>query len=79
MKVTIEKIYEILNEIIPGIDFKIETKLVDSDILDSFDIATLAAELEDIFDIEITVNDLVPENFNSGLSIYELVLNRQNE
>lgn len=68
-----EKIYEILEQIIPGVDVKSANNLVDGKILTSLNIIRLVATLNDEFDIEITPLHLVPENFNSAKSIYNLV------
>ena len=66
-------IMEILEEARPDVDFTKETRLIDDEILDSFDIISIVGELNDAFDIEINVNDLLPENFNSAEAIFELV------
>lgn len=68
-----EKIYEILEKIIPNADFRNATDLVDSKILTSLNIAKLVASLNKEFDIEITPLHLLPENFNSVESIWALV------
>ena len=68
-----EKILEILEDCCPGIDFLGETSLIDGAILSSLDIVTIVGELNDEFNIEITVDDLTPENFNSVQAISALV------
>ena len=68
-----EKVIEILGDINPDIDYTAETSLIDGGLLDSFDIVSLVGELNDAFDISITVVDLVPENFNSAEAIWKLV------
>ncbi len=68
-----EKVIEILGDINPDIDYTAETSLIDGGLLDSFDIVSLVGELDDAFDISITVVDLVPENFNSADAMAELV------
>lgn len=74
-----DNIIEILEQIKPGVDFRTEENLIEEEILDSFDIVTLVAKLNDEFDIEITPADLVPENFNSAEKIYELVTRLEEE
>ena len=68
-----ERIYEILEQIIPNTDFKDAKDLVDSKILTSLNIVRLVSMLNEEFDIEITPIHLIPENFNSVESIWNLV------
>ena len=72
-------IIKILEQIKPGVDFSVEENLIEEEMLDSFDIVTLVAKLNEEFDIEITPADLVPENFNSAKKIYELVTRLEEE
>ena len=59
-----EQILEILDDINSDVDYESDVMLIDEEILDSFDIVSLVSELNSCFDINITVVDLVPENFN---------------
>ena len=68
-----EQLLSIMREIRPDVDFETETKLIDDEILDSFDIISIVSEVNDQFGIEINVDDLLPENFNSAKSLYELI------
>lgn len=74
-----DSIIKILEQIKPGVDFNTEENLIEEEILDSFDIVTLVAKLNDEFDIEISPADLIPENFNSAKKIYELVQKLEDE
>lgn len=74
-----ENLMEILSELRPDVDFENEKSLIDDGVLDSFDIVSLVGELNDEFDIEITPNYLIPENFNSADAIYALVTKLQDE
>ncbi len=68
-----EELKEILTGIHPEVDYETETGLIDRRIFDSFDVITLVGELMDTFDIEITAEQMVPENFNSMQDIWNLV------
>lgn len=72
-----EELLQILTEVVPGVDFEAETALVDDEILESLDIVTIVSEIKDVFDVEITVDDLVPENFNSVEAILALIQARK--
>ena len=70
---------EILEGTRPEIDFETETALIDDQLLDSFDIISIVSEINDIFDISINVNDLLPENFNSADAILALIIRLQEQ
>lgn len=68
-----EELKELLEGIRPDIDFETEDKLIDNGILDSIDILSIITEVNDAFDVDINVQFLLPENFNSMTAIYELI------
>ena len=68
-----EELKEILEGIRPDIDFDKEKKLIDDGILDSIDIIGMITEINDNFDLDINVQYLLPENFNSIEAIYALI------
>ncbi len=68
-----DKILAILKDNCPGIDFENEKALVDDGLLDSFDVVAIVSDLTSEFDIDITINDIIPENFNSLEAINALV------
>ena len=68
-----DKLMQILRELNPDIPFETEDALIDGGMLDSFDIVTLVAEIDDAFGIEIPAEALIPENFNSAKAIYALI------
>jgi len=68
-----DRIIEILKEMLPKVDVENQTKLVDDRILTSINILKLVTTLQKEFDIEITPVDMLPENFNSAQAIYNLV------
>lgn len=74
-----EELMEILNDLHPDVDFETEERLVDDKILDSFDIVSLIAEINETYDIAITAKDILPENFNSAKSLYALIQKLEEE
>ena len=68
-----EKLYEILEEIRPDVDFRNVNTLVTDGYIDSFDIVTIIASIEDEFSVEIPVDSMLPENFDSVENILKLI------
>ncbi len=74
-----EDLLEILRDLHPDIDFEKEEGLIDDGILDSFDIVTLISEIGENFDVTISAEHIVPENFNSAQAIYALIEKLEDE
>lgn len=72
-----EQVLKILKAVRQDVDFEKETALIDDGILDSFDIISIVADLNDAFDIDITADELEPENFNTLDAIVALVKSLQ--
>lgn len=66
-------ILSILTELHPEVDFETETALIDRDILDSFDIVSLVAEIDARCGIVIPPEALTPDNLNSAAAIFDLL------
>ena len=71
------KLLQILTETCPGVDFTKETALVDDGFLESLDLVTSVSEIMATFDIELNVDDLLPENFNSVPAMLRLIQSRK--
>lgn len=68
-----EKLMKILKDLHQDVDFENNTKLIDSKILDSFDIITIITEVEIEYDVAIPAEEIVPENFNSAKALFALI------
>lgn len=74
-----EKLLEILSQIRSDIDFDKEKALVDDGVLDSFDIVSIVSELGMEYDIDISIDDMTAENFNSAEAMFEMITRIQDE
>ena len=68
-----ERLYEILEDIQPGVNYKECENLIDGHFLDSLSIIALVAELEDEYDITIPAVELIPANFNSAKAMWKMI------
>ena len=68
-----DELMSILSGVRPDVAFDKEERLMDDGILDSLDIVMLVGELNEAFDVSISVDELLPENFNSAQAIYALI------
>lgn len=74
-----EELMEILERLRPELEFEKEDKLIDDGILDSFDLVSLIGEINDSFDVEVSFDDIEPENFNSVEAMLTLISKLQEE
>ena len=68
-----ERLYEILEDIQPGVTYKESENLIDGHFLDSLSIIALVAELEDEYDITIPAVEIIPANFNSAKAMWKMI------
>lgn len=68
-----DKVLEILRDHLPFVDFENEKGLITNGVIESLDLVMIVSEISEEFDIEIGIDDLIPENFNSAEQIYQLV------
>lgn len=74
-----EQLLEILEEIRPDLDFANCQDLIDGHHLNSLDIISIVAELEDAFDITVPTVEVVPHNFNSAQNLWAMIQRLQEE
>jgi acyl carrier protein len=70
---TIDKLLAILNDLHPDIDFAAHTALIGEGVLDSFDIVTVVADVDDAYGVSIPAEEILPENFNSAQALFALI------
>jgi len=68
-----DTLLEILQEMHPEVDYLTHTALIDDKIIDSFDVITLVAEINDRMDVSIPPEEIIPENFNSYATLKALI------
>ena len=68
-----EQLLKILTDCCPDVDFEREQALIDDGLLESLDIVTIVSDIMFVFGVEISVDDLLPENFNSVDAMLELI------
>lgn len=68
-----EKVIAILNEVKPTRDLSDIEDIIEGGYLDSFELMSLISLLSEGFDVEIGVDEIVPENFNSVAAMVAMV------
>ena len=73
-----EDLFHVLIQFNDNIDYKNETALLTDGIIDSVSLVELVTELEKSFFIDIPLEEIIPENFNSIENIWGMIERLQN-
>lgn len=68
-----EKLLEILKSIKPGVDFEKSEDMIEEGLIDSFDVVSIVAKINEEFDIDFTVSEIIPENFKTPKTLYDTI------
>lgn len=68
-----EELLELLKEVNPNIDYENETALMSGKVIDSIDMTTILAEIEDRFDIEIDMEYISPKYFDTVAAMWAMI------
>ena len=79
METAMDEILAILKDLHPDVDFMTCNTLIDNKIIDSYDIISIITGIQDEFDLVISPDKIIPENFNSAQAIWALVQKMQAE
>lgn len=68
-----EHLRKILTQINDHVDFEREKEILSAGLLDSVELVEIIAAIEEEYGIEIPLDDIEPENFDSLEKIFELI------
>ncbi len=68
-----DELIELLEEINPEAEYRTCETLIDDGFLTSFELVMLVTQIQQTFGVTIPPTRIIPENFNSAESIYNLI------
>ncbi len=68
-----EELLRILKDYNEDVDFLTAQGIIDNELIDSMDVVSLVSELVDAFGIEIGMDDIVPDNFNTVAAMWDMI------
>lgn len=68
-----EELLNVLAQFDDCIDFKEEKALMTDGVIDSVRLVELVGELENHFDVDISLDEVLPENFDSAEYIWSMI------
>lgn len=68
-----DELLAMLKEKFPGIDFENEDQLYEKGLLDSVSVVEIISELEDMYDISVSMEYIQPQYFESVSAMWDMV------
>ena len=68
-----EKLIKELSNIIPFVNFEEENQLISSGKLDSLSLVSIMLMINETYGVEIPIEFMTPENFDSASAIYAII------
>lgn len=68
-----KELLELLEEVKPGVEFESSQNMIEEGLIDSFDMINIIANINEKFDIDFSVAEIIPENFETVKSLYEAI------
>ena len=68
-----EKLKEMLTAKFPDVDFENSSSLVSDKILDSLSVVSIISEIEDMFDISVSMEYIQPKYFESIDAMWDMI------
>lgn len=69
-----EKLMQIMEEVNPELVVDLDQDLIATGILDSFDIVSIVTEVEEVFNVEIDPDVIIPSNFQTANIILDTMI-----
>lgn len=71
--IKMEELKKMLEEKFPNVDFDAEKALVSGGVLDSLQVVEIIGEIEDMFDISVTMEYIQPDYFESVETMWDMI------
>ncbi|MBE6817267.1 MAG: acyl carrier protein [Ruminococcaceae bacterium] len=68
-----DELLAMLKENFPGIDFENEDKLYEKGLLDSVSVVEIISEIEDMYDISVSMEYIQPQYFESVSAMWDMI------
>ncbi|MBP3505383.1 MAG: hypothetical protein J6K43_03165 [Lachnospiraceae bacterium] len=69
-----EELIKIIKKYVPDIELNIEQALLDDALIDSIQLVEMICDISEQFQIDISGDDIDPDNFQSIQTIWQLIL-----